>query len=300
MRVLRRGLLMIVMLAAVAMPTPASGAASPEIEVTPAVDLVDGQAVAVSGAGWAPGAAQVFQCVVTGSEVATACVYRRHVNVRDDGTFTTQIPVAARLWDETTGEVIDCRERTDCGIRMLSTAEIAIVEHPLAFNSDAPLEPAPTLVATPSDDLSDDQEIQLTGAHLQPQTILGEAVVPPPDDGDDGEPFFTSVVTCPAGFTSLLDCDRATWRPYEITIDGSFSGDYRVTREIQLDDGTPYDCSVGAGCVLLTGSYPDPLTHTTVPIRFGSSQTSTSTTQATTSTTSAAATAPTVQPRFTG
>lgn len=294
---------MIVMLAAVAIaPTPASGAASPEIEVTPAVDLVDGQVVAVSGAGWAPGAVQVFQCVVTGSEVATACVYRRHVNVRDDGTFTTQIPVAARLWDETTGEVIDCRERTDCGIRMLSTAEIAIVEHPLALvqlgrtagtSADVGRHPLRRPLRRPGDPT--DRSAPPTPNHPGGSGRTTALMMGTTENR-------SSPVSSPARRGSRR-CSTAIGRrggPMRSRSMGRSSATTASIPRHQLDDGTPYDCSVGAGCVLLTGSYPDPLTHTTVPIRFGSSQTSTSTTQATTSTTSAAATAPTVQPRFTG
>jgi hypothetical protein len=181
-------------------PTAATAAPRSErgsvaaISVDPSTDLVDGQHVTVSGSGWAEFyVAVLFECSADLQRCAGPFGF---AGGDDDGNFEVEMMVRATFTDE--DGPVDCRSE-DCvvaaGVGIESApAEAAPPEAggdlvvPVAFDPSAPLLDPPSLIADPSTDLVDDQEIVVTG----------ERYVPEEDD---------TIVECPAGFTDAeADC----------------------------------------------------------------------------------------------
>lgn len=156
---------------AVAQAAPATGGPeSAPVVVAPNADLVDGDLVAVTGAGFGSEAfVRVLECV---GGPFQRCYHegtnfiqddRGHTHSDVDGNVATHFRVHAAFADPA-GDLVDCRAVT-CSLLVSDVPTFTeFVEVPLAFDPDAPLRQAPTITAEPDADLVAGQSVVLHGA----------------------------------------------------------------------------------------------------------------------------------------
>ena len=233
----------------------------PTVTVSPADGLTDGGTVTVEGHGFvhresrailpAPGAPTVglFQCGqgLTEPEPGedppppTPFVDCRpgptdRVELDEDGSFRTEIPVSARLLGESSGELFDCRTPEEpCLLvaALRSPYAPGAAQAELQFDPDGRLadRPAPAIEVTPDANLGDFTEVSVRGRGFVPGATV-QVEVCRVDDPDRCSPY------------------RVSQRP-RADITGEFAIDLSVWgRE---EEQTPFgaiimDCRIAPGC----------------------------------------------------
>lgn len=152
----------------------------PTIAVDPDTDLIDGQAVTITGHGYAPGQRYwVAQCPSTSASSSDGCaVYGDAAGTTDgDGRIVAQTRLLARL--PAVPGPTDCRVAA-CTLSFVDLDANLDLEPraAIAFDPDAPLIPQPELEARPSADLRDGQAVRVVGSGFDPgeRLLLSECI----------------------------------------------------------------------------------------------------------------------------
>jgi acetyl esterase/lipase len=241
--------------AAVAFDPDAPLLRPPTIAVTPAADLVDGQIVQVDGSGFpVPDVGgtfvSIFQCSPTPSPESCRRVGDDFVEVAQDGSFTTDVAVAARV--PASDGLTDCRGSSEPCLLVASPSSSPHSPRAgraeLHFDPDGSLLPEPEIEVTPSDRLGDFTTLVVRGSHFTPAARASVRVCvadPEPQRCDDG-----------SGEHPIVDAD------------GGFELDISAWSDFGLDLDGEADCRQPPGCVVaatdLTRGF-----DTTVPLGFG-------------------------------
>jgi hypothetical protein len=175
----------------------------PTIAVTPSTDLVDRQAVTLTGEHFRPNRAVAVRQCVGGASEPLQCrqsYSQPAITVGPDGTLSTTFGVRAILHADD-GSTIDCRSAAGACELQAGPYDPAAPQATaaLTFDPDAPLAPAPTLTATPSTGLVDGQAVTASGAGFMPSTLVGvsECATTP------------SLATCRSGRVAMADTTGA-------------------------------------------------------------------------------------------
>jgi acetyl esterase/lipase len=213
----------------------------PTLTVSPSDGLVDGQTVALSGAGVLEDWVEVLQCTAAPSGWQDCDQDTFGFAEVSGGTFELSQRVFAVIG--TGAGTVDCRVAGRCAL-VATTGSFApgdTATVPLTFDPDAPLLPPPTLTVTPSTDLLDGEIVQVEGSGF---VRLRE-----------GSPV--QLYQCAPGPTSDR-CRPVTDEYLPVDGDGGFALDVTVTARVPVPGGQ-HDCRTGADpCVLVaTGSSPD-------------------------------------------
>jgi predicted esterase len=233
----------------------------PTVTVTPAGGLVDGGTVTVEGHGFVhresrailhgPGAPTVglFQCgqgledPEPGEDPPPPARFldcrpgpTQGVELDEDGSFRTQIPLSARLLGEGGGELFDCRTAEEPCLLVATLGSVhapGAAQAELRFDPDGRLanRPAPEIEVTPDTDLGDFTEVSVHGRHFVPGATV-QVEVCRVDEPDRCSPY------------------RASQHP-RADITGEFALDLSVwAREEEQSPFGPIvmDCRAAPGC----------------------------------------------------
>jgi acetyl esterase/lipase len=209
-------------------------APGPTITVDPASGLVDGDIVAVSGAGFVSGTwIDVAQCPA-GAPSFESCALGNSSSAIVDaaGVFSVEVTLDAR--PALDGDTVDCRTAGAC-VMGATTDWSNLVTAPLGFAPDGPLLPPPTLQVTPSDGLVDGQVVTLTATDVRPPHAIA--------------------LQCVAAPQSIFqDCDFESLVDVEVADDRTVSVDFAVSAIIATDTRGQVDCRQAPGCVVMLNS----------------------------------------------
>jgi len=221
--------------------TLVSGSASP------ATNLLDGETIAVSGAGFDPntqvgiaeclsGATEPAQCDLTGVSFATASV---------SGSFSIQFNVTRFI--NVGGAIIDCAAPNSCVLGMEETSNISLsVTVGISFENLPVV--SPSIQVDPSTNLIDHQSVQVEGTGFTSRASI-------------------ALVECTNGSTAVSDCDLSTILIVRTDPNGDLDSPYQVARIIDVN-GSTIDCAALMGCELGVGNVDDYLQRSVVPISF--------------------------------
>jgi hypothetical protein len=254
------------------------------VEVSPNADLVDFQAVHVTGTGFdGETLLEIFQCRGGAVSERDCDGYNAFfADVGEGGRVDETFYVDARIWLPS-GVPVDCRtapEGCEIGVGFLGDAD-EWPEAALHFDPNAPLRPVVSATVTPSAGLQDGQVVQVHGEHLSPREE-GFAYLCGPGSGIPG---------------TRCDLDRA--------VRGVPGPDGTLDLELAVQSRftTPFedevDCTTASGgCeVVVAWGFTGPPDRTTaVPVSFGSSEPTTTTTMRPTTTTRPSTTTTTMRP----
>jgi hypothetical protein len=250
----------------------------PTMTATPNTDLVDGDVVHVTGAGFTPSSpVAVIQCQETSGPDGSGCNTSDFQTVQTDatGAMSTDFTVDRILYLGNT--TVDCATQT-CRIVL---AELPFgypnVSADIAFDPSVPPPPPPTLVAEPSTDLVDGQTVTVNGSGYPRNRSLGMA-------------------QCLTGDQSPSGCDLQHYKFVQTDETGSFTTTFTVYATYQSDQG-PVDCvAVPGHCRIGAGTAPGGIGADAL-LSFA---TTTPTTPTTTEPAATAVEAVAVEPAFTG
>ena len=232
----------------------------PSISVTPSTDLVQGQSVTVTGAGFAPNAFVVLTECLDGDDPFGYCAFGGPgVSTDATGGFSTAFTVRRGVPDfsEFPPNVADCADAPQrCAIHATSYEGGDRAKQAIDFDPSVPVA-VPDVSVTPQFDLPDRAVVQVHSSGFAP----GERVL---------------VSQCPAGASSYpYSCATGVF-PNSLVADanGEIDTALRVRRELPTPDGVVIiagvaNCadSVGA-CVIRAQSLDDPLVVHEVPLGF--------------------------------
>jgi lysophospholipase L1-like esterase len=223
---------------------------TPKMTARPDTGLLDGQSVTVTGSGFPP---SDFIPLIECQSFATRdsqCEFELEGFAQTDqtGAFSTSMNVARLL--ETGTTTIDCAQRQACEIAAANEeADTIEASTPVTFK-DVPL---PTLAVTPATDLSDGQNVTVTGANFDPGSTV----------------TFTE---CPLGQADFLyGCDSDTTGQAMAGPTGTFTTTYSVARILTTNGGLgggTVDCAVAPGCVLAALGNVDNDIEALTPLSF--------------------------------
>jgi protocatechuate 3,4-dioxygenase beta subunit len=211
---------------------PSAAQSTRTLTVTPAVDLVDGDVVALHGTGFTPGATVFFcQAVDDGTQDPEDCGGDiRGVQADAAGEFVADLAVRRFILPSSVGSVVDCAQPSaTCSI---GSSDFLAANRGFAF---APItftpKPPRTLTVTPDTDLDAGDVVTVHGTGFAPSAMVSFCQTTnfaAPDAGDCGAP----VQAAPS--------DAA----------GEFVATYTVRRFITVR-GSPTDCAQpGPACVI--------------------------------------------------
>lgn len=218
-------------------PLDFGNAPLPTVTVDPAVDLVDGQVVAVRGTGWPPGTLGISQCPAAGG--TPPCGGFVLANAQSDGSFATTLHVHAHIGDT------DCRAAPATCLVYVTDVNLSSVAAPLDFAPAPPpgdpvrgtVSVTPTVVAS-----GNEFEVSAEGWAVETSVRVG---------------------VCPSATTDPLVCTA----PVATFETGSFFR-FLTAPENATGPAGPVDCTAAAGaCVLLvTDTRDDAGTRVEVPL----------------------------------
>jgi acetyl esterase/lipase len=236
----------------------------PSISVTPGSDLVDGQTVRVEGQGFVH---RMSSELVLPEEPRQTTV-RLHqcgrsewgplgdcragptqvVELGDDGTFTTELPVSAVLRGHI-GLSFDCRSDPEPCL-LLATMQrphsFLTAQTELHFDPEAPLaeQPRPEITVTPDTGLHDFEEVSVTGTHFTPGGTVQLAIC----RADDPQLCGDAEESPSADAAGNIDVAISAWADFEFP--------------------RPFDCRQAPGCVVRATDL-DRGADATTPLTFG-------------------------------
>ncbi len=272
------------------------------IAVAPATALTDLQTVRITGSGFTydptylgppvpvpTRAAKAPQVVATtyGTAIVAECTVAQplhcrplgYAEVSPSGTIDVDVQVEAVLWSTSQGTAADCRPSAGlCQIKVVSGLDQTVAGFaPINFQAGAPLEPRPTLTASPATGLVDGQVIDVDGAGLRPAVEpyipVGVGVsgrpqaatpIPPP-------PFLVQMVECVSSIPGWDGCDPTVQRIADTDSTGHLAVRFQVATMLYPGPSgstvTPYDCRVTA-CELRTADVTNPYRSGVAPLSF--------------------------------
>jgi acetyl esterase/lipase len=202
--------------------------------IEPSADLVDGQRVTFTGAGFpANGFVVVAQCAASATEFRQCgnFSYPDHPT-GPDGSVTVQLVLDALLL---AGAVeTDCRAPDACFLAAGQNFDgdlASAVRVALEFDPGAALAPPPRLTLQPDAGLVDGQQVTITGTGFVRES--GAAVM-----------------QCVASPTDHDDCDSFTQQFDAVEADGSFTTSYTLAGSIETPRSGAVDCRPAGACVL--------------------------------------------------
>jgi hypothetical protein len=236
---------------------PAAANVVPSGSATPATNLVDGQVITVTGAGFDVEAqVGVAECL-TGAVDSTECDLQGVHFAMTDGTgsFTLQYEVTRVI--NVNGVLTDCAMPDACVLGLAESANPSVpVSVPISFENVPILQPV--VGVNPSTDLQDGTTVEVSGSGFTPGATI-------------------ALLECPESGLAVSACDFSTGLFVPADASGSLEVSYRVVRDI-TSDGTDLDCSVPATCVLSVGNVDDFDQRSVVAISFATQVTPTPTT----------------------
>jgi len=251
MRFRLAGVLGIVLAAFVIVGFPGAGEAvtAATVSASPAADLLDGQTITVSGAGFdqnvqvgtaecLDGATEPGQCDLTGVSFTTT---------DNSGSFSIGFNVTRFI--NVGGVIIDCGIPNSCVLGTEETANPALSTTVGISFQRVPVVP-PVVHVDPSTNLVDHQSVHIEGSGFTPRSSI-------------------AVIECISGSTAISDCDLATILIVNADSNGTFDGEYQVARMITVN-GSSVDCGGPAGCVVGAGGVDIYVQRGLVPIFFSS------------------------------
>jgi hypothetical protein len=207
---------------------------APTLDAQPAVGLVDGQTVTLSGSGYPTNTGYAVLLCATGTTDAD-CARSGYPTIAftgPSGTFTQQVQVRSGIATRG-GDFVDCRTAPGtCELRVGTspvTNRTGIAS--LAFDPNGPLTPRPSLSIDPSTDLVDGQVVHVTVVGLD--VGGGVQLLQCASDGNRCQ----SVAFAPPGGSGPVELDA------------------RVEARLWFGDGAAIDCRVEA-CTMVATSYP--------------------------------------------
>ncbi|WP_424213896.1 neocarzinostatin apoprotein domain-containing protein [Streptomyces sp. BI20] len=232
--------------------TPTTDPGGPRLTVNRASGLADGDIVDFTIAGGPPkDYVWVVQCAP--ASVAGACddATGRQFRVLPDGTWPSS-PKKLYAVLETGAGPYDCRGRTGpaaCRLLLTDNADAPLTGLPLRFRPNAPLEPAPTLKASPHRNLTDGQSVHATGRGYEVR-------------------YHPSVMLCATGSADTSGC-RPRSRPPATTDAGRIDETLTVSATFTAIDGRAVDCRLPRACELVAfGSRAHGPATTRTPLHF--------------------------------
>jgi hypothetical protein len=219
--------------------------------VDPAVDLVDGDLVHVTGTGWPAGDDVYFSLCRTGatafSDCARPAVDGAHVDAQ--GELDTDVGVRSRLRlglrDD--GDELDCRVDACSLVATSGDGFRRSADAPLAFAPDGGVVDIAVRV-TPSAGLRSGQRVTVEGEGY-PDTTM-------------------TAIQCLASAETIYQCDFDTWvgighgsgddffSPRRDPTSAPFSGRFVVVEKLILGNGRRVDCSL-TPCAVVVADDPD-------------------------------------------
>jgi Neocarzinostatin family len=204
-----------------------SGCTVPAVTVTPSTDLVDGQQVTVRGSGYSPNSSLgVIQCKAPADGFDDCSgETARSFSANGSGGFELQYDVT-RILEFGNGVEHDCAIPDSCFV-------VSVYVHGFQGRAAAPLQfrAEPAVSAWPDTNLTDGQDIQISGYGYAPNSSLG-------------------IVQCPTGATSIDRCDGRTADSFSADAAGNYVRRMVVYKQIQDAHGVVTDCSVADACVV--------------------------------------------------
>jgi LPXTG-motif cell wall-anchored protein len=212
---------------------PESEVVPPTLTITPDTDLVDGQAVAATGAGFTSDFVQILECPP--GDDGSGCTFVGFVDgTGPDGGFTQNVTLATILIGETGS--VDCRTSAAPCVLVATTGQVdspRAARAPLHFRPDGPLLPGPSLTVTPSTDLPDQASLTITGSGF-------------PEQGSG------TVSVCRTGGGA---CDPETRTQVDADNDGTISLTLGVAATFTTAGGEAVDCRAAPGCEVVAISF---------------------------------------------
>jgi LPXTG-motif cell wall-anchored protein len=206
------------------------------ITVTPDRDLVDGQTVSVTGAGFPPDHHVSFY-VCAPDQVAGGCQWTPDFATVDGaGNFRADVVVSAVTPSED-GE-IDCRTTAEPCVLVAaegSPSSPRAARAPLHFDPDSPLLPGPEIAVEPSTNLPDVATVTVSGEHFAPR-------------GD------VSVMVCRTG-SDFEGCDPQADTFLSPDGSGAFTIELGVAARFQSWEGERVDCRTDPGCEVVAEDF---------------------------------------------
>jgi hypothetical protein len=228
--------------------TAPDSSGSPTVTATPSTGLSDGQQIEVTGSGLAPSTEYgIIECQTGATDISGCDISNPPFLTTDDtGAFSTSYEAVRVI---TVQSPIDCAQADACILAVAPLSGTIAASTPISF-ADVTIVP-PTMMATPSTGLTDEESITVSGSGYTPdaQLLLAECQAPATGTAIDES-----------------TCDITTFFPLQADATGSFSASYEVTRVIEPDT-TPIDCAVSA-CVLMAANDDNANQLASVPISF--------------------------------
>ena len=234
----------------------------PTISVTPAVDLVNGQTVAVTGADFAPGEMLVLSECLTGQ--IESCSYGGRVITADaTGAFSASFTARRGVAGGEPFSVVDCASAPQqCSVVAFGFSAGDLAAQPVDFDPSVPL-PTPVVSVTPQFDLADRAVVHVHASGLPPgdHIMVSEC----PADAPKG-PFVCGKVFPPAILTADADGEIDTHLRVQRDLPAGYFG------FVIIDDATTDaagNCADAVGtCIMRVQSLDDLLVGADVPLGF--------------------------------
>jgi hypothetical protein len=205
----------------------------PTVAAVPSTGLLNGEKIAVSGANWTPGAQiALAECPTAPDSGCGFTTSGRHpLIVGSDGTFTA--PFKAIRFIEGGESPVDCAQASACVLDAFNVDDPdQTASTPITF-ADVTVVP-PVLAASPSSDLSDGQNITVTGSGFARHD-------------------YVILTECTAGSAATTECTAlgGVGAVVQVKTDsrGRFTATFNVARMLTFPSGT-VDCTVAPGCVI--------------------------------------------------
>ena len=237
---------------------PAASGPTVTLDLPPGAEVVDGQALGITVAGFDNlEYLEALQCAAGTEPTFQRCQYESVDYEVVDGAAHLTIRLDALLsvggYDETPHRVVDCRA-TPCEVQVQywpsgggPSTSLAV---PLPFDPDGPLAPPPTATLSPAAPYGHGQVVTVRASGLVWDTNA-------------------AVVQCVAGTTDLLGCDPSS--DAYIWLGDGVSGQVTTRLYAIIDtSGGPVDCRAAGACelVVLQSNSVDPAKSARLPLTF--------------------------------
>ncbi len=233
----------------------APSAEVPTFTVTPSTDLVTGQSVAITGAGFvggSPNGVGVAQCRAGAFGQADCDLSNLLIpDVDASGAFSATFNVRRTL--NIGGTTLRCDDAP--GTCILGGAVIADQTIagfvPLSFDPNAP-RPNPQLVVTPNEGILNGDTVSVTGSGFVPNSSL-------------------QLAQCAVGSSRCGGYIYVGEEGPGVDAGGNFATDFTLRLRARLADGSTTNC-IAVACEIRSYYYPDPDYNVSVPVAFDPNQ----------------------------
>jgi hypothetical protein len=210
---------------------------APVIAVTPAVDLVHGQVVTVTGSGFTPSASiGMAQCDAAGTDTPD-CDLSNVMYATADAAGDWSASFTVRRVIHNAYKELDCA--TAPGACVISASNLANIGGedalaPISFDPSVPPPPPPVVGVAPSTELVDGQVVTVMGNGFTPNASIGMS-------------------QCDAAGTDTPDCDLSNVAYATADAAGDWSTSFTVRRLIQ-NSYRAIDCGTASGTCIISAS----------------------------------------------